>query len=370
MHWKAWEQLSKPKSEGGIGFKDIEAFNLALFGKQLWRLLTKEDTLMAKVFKGRYFSKSDPLNAPLGSKPSFAWKSIHAVQELMKQGTRAVIGGGGTIDIWRTNWVGSKPASALLRTKKLSPLQHGITSSLVKVKDLIDESGWEWRKDIIRSIFLEEDQRRIEELRPGGRGIKDNYTWDYTNTGLYSVKSGYWVITHVLSQRKQPQEITQPSLNPIFQKIWQTPTSPKVQHFLWRCLSNCLSVAGNLAYRHLTKEAACHRCPASTETVNHLLFQCTFARLLWAISPVPAPPNGEWSDSLYSNLFWVLNLEKERPQMRQAATLVPWLLWRLWKNRNELVFQGTEYNAEEVLTKASEDSEEWSMREGASIRNT
>lgn len=103
MHWKAWEQLSDPKSEGGIGFKDIEAFNIALVGKQLWRMLTRKDTLMAKVFKGRYFSKSDPLNAPLGSRPSFAWKSIHAAQEMLKQGTRAVVGDGKNIDIWRTN---------------------------------------------------------------------------------------------------------------------------------------------------------------------------------------------------------------------------------------------------------------------------
>ena len=127
-------------------------------------------------------------------------------------------------------------------------------------------------------------------------------------------------------------------------------------------LSNCLSVAGNMAYRHLFREASCVRCPDSRETVNHLLFKCCFARLVWAISPIPAYPEGEWTDSLYANLFWVLNLEVEIPKLGKIGNLVPWLLWRLWKSRNELMFKGKEYDAPEVLRRAMEDFEEWSTR--------
>ena len=110
LHWKAWEHLSRPKSEGSIGFKDIEAFNLALLGKQLWRMVTRKESLLARVYKSRYFSKSDPLNAPLGSRPSFAWKSIHAAQELLRQGTRAIVGNGASIEIWQHQCLDSKPA--------------------------------------------------------------------------------------------------------------------------------------------------------------------------------------------------------------------------------------------------------------------
>jgi hypothetical protein len=63
IHWVNWKKTYKAKSKGGIGFKDLRAFNEALLAKQGWRLTTNPDSLVAKIFKAKYYPNSDFLSA-------------------------------------------------------------------------------------------------------------------------------------------------------------------------------------------------------------------------------------------------------------------------------------------------------------------
>ncbi|XP_010474601.1 PREDICTED: uncharacterized protein LOC104754160 [Camelina sativa] len=362
MHWTAWEKLSKPKAVGGLGFRDIEDFNLALLGKQLWRMITHKDSLLARVYKSRYFKHSDPLSASLGNRPSFAWRSIHASQKIIKQGARAVIGNGASVNIWQHQWVEEKPSRGISRMKVIPPQFQRIASSVNSVQDLLLPSGKDWNETLLELLFEDADRVCIRGLRPGSATTKDVYAWDYSRSGHYSVKSGYWVATQVIKGKDQPQFVLQPSLDLLYQQIWKLDAPPKLHHFIWRCISNNLSVAGNLYHPHISREASCIRCPNARESTNHLLFTCPLSRLVWAISPIPAPPEGDWSNSIYANLFWVFNYHKELPSQENLSSLSPWILWRIWKNRNNLIFKGREYEAISLINKAKEDAEEWSQR--------
>jgi len=73
IHWMNWEKLSSPKIHGGMGFKDLSAFNLAMLGKQGWKFITEPDSLVALIFKAQYFPSGSYLTAEIRHNPCAWW---------------------------------------------------------------------------------------------------------------------------------------------------------------------------------------------------------------------------------------------------------------------------------------------------------
>ncbi|VFQ74389.1 unnamed protein product [Cuscuta campestris] len=105
IKWMSWKRLSIPKKFGGMGFKEIRNFNVAMLGKKGWRFLTKHVALVSRVFKARYFPKSSFLEASLRGTPSYCWRSIFKAQPLIKQGIRRRVGNGRDTLVWGSPWL-------------------------------------------------------------------------------------------------------------------------------------------------------------------------------------------------------------------------------------------------------------------------
>lgn len=86
-HWVRKEILYQRKLDGGIGLKNMQSFNMALLGKQGWRILMNPDSLLSRVLKKKYFPYCDFLSAPVKSNSSFVWKSIYSAMGILRRGT-------------------------------------------------------------------------------------------------------------------------------------------------------------------------------------------------------------------------------------------------------------------------------------------
>ena len=105
MAWIAWEKMCTLKTEGGMGFKDLKAFNLALLAKQGCRISQDSDSLAHRVLKAKYFLDSNFLEAQLGKNPSYTWISLVAARGVLHCGLRWNIGNGWKVKIWIDRWI-------------------------------------------------------------------------------------------------------------------------------------------------------------------------------------------------------------------------------------------------------------------------
>lgn len=100
INWMSWERLSINKMNGGLGFKNLRAFNNAMLGKRAWKFMTDPNIIVTRLFKAKYFSKCDFLDSRCGHNPSYVWRSIWGARNVVKAGYKWSIGSGLNIPFW------------------------------------------------------------------------------------------------------------------------------------------------------------------------------------------------------------------------------------------------------------------------------
>lgn len=76
INWMWWEKMAIRKEFGGMGFRSLDAFNLAMIEKQGWRLISYPEAMISIIFKAKNFLRNSFLDSNLGHNSSFAWRSI------------------------------------------------------------------------------------------------------------------------------------------------------------------------------------------------------------------------------------------------------------------------------------------------------
>lgn len=144
-----------------MGFRDLLSFNLAMLGKQIWRIIQFPDSLLSRVFKAKYFPNCDVLDAKPKSSSSFTWKSIFSAMTLVQQGVRWRVGSGQNNNIWSDNWLprefGFRPFTPDLYD--FGPLY---------VSSLIDQSCGSWDVNVVSELFWDEDKETILRIPLAG----------------------------------------------------------------------------------------------------------------------------------------------------------------------------------------------------------
>lgn len=102
-----------------------------------------------------------------------------------------------------------------------------------------------------------------------------------------------------------------PFVNGLKEEIWKLKAPLKIRTFLWKAISSAIPVVDLIMARGIRIDDRCQTCGLTGESVNHVIFICTVARQIWAMSGVPSPAGGHDPDSLFTNVSYLLSVTRK-----------------------------------------------------------
>ncbi|CAN1332541.1 Putative ribonuclease H protein At1g65750 [Linum perenne] len=218
LSWMRWERLCVRKEFGGMGFRDLHGFNLAMLGKS------------------RYFPGGDFLSAPKGYGPSPIWQSIWATQ---------------------------------VETPRDDELRG------LRVCDLFIPGLREWDVELVRTLFNDRDASSILSIPLRAHSDQDTRIWHFSRKGDYTVRSCY----RLIMERLAPRDYLH-TPGP-WRKIWDIDAPPRLRCFAWRIGQEVLPTRMALHNRHISVPSTCGICSQALEHSWHLFLRCPFASRCW-----------------------------------------------------------------------------------------
>ncbi|WJX28566.1 hypothetical protein P8452_17266 [Trifolium repens] len=322
IKWLAWDKLACPKEEGGLGFRDFQSFNMAMVAKQGWNLMSNPSSLVARVYKARYFPQTSLLDSNLGNNPSFAWRSIWRARQVLINGCRWQIGDGKNIKIMHEPWLRDK------QERCVSGPQHQDVYDLL-VHHLLLPNNKRWDVAKINSLFSSTVARDILAVPLLEYVQEDKLIWGEENNGVYSVRSGY---KKIMKDRCLGYG---PRVREGWGSIWKLQTPPKAKHLIWRICKECLPTRTRLRNRLVQCPVECPLCLNHDEDDWHLFFTCEGVKEAWSVMEL-----SHVIDSRLHNFNNIRDLLFDvcRREAGVIASRAAVLIWFIWQVRNNKVW--------------------------------
>ncbi|XP_062005868.1 uncharacterized protein LOC133723047 [Rosa rugosa] len=305
IHWRSWEKLCLTKQEGA-GCTRQDTFHIAPFGRQ--NLETHHLSLGEALYKE---------------------------DKVLKAGIQWKIGDGTQVDIWNDKWI---PLSAP------TPIVRPSNTTFNKVADLIDASSRQWKSTLVYSLFPNHIAERILCIPLGRNPSPDRLIWSPEKKGYYSVKSAYWIARMDVMQNVLVSPSAGDPYKELWKHIWNARVPGKVSICVWRACNNLIATRDRLVTKGYTGEVHCLLCPHGIEDVYHLFCTCPIASTILAAPPFNLQNDRSSGCSLKD---WLL--EKALTLSGEVFAKLMIVLWALWKNRNNLLWQGTQQTAQDLL---------------------
>lgn len=352
LAWVSWEVICKSWREGGLGVKDLGAFNKVLLGKWVWRFLTNKNSLWAKVVKSRFgeivWSRMGERLEGRRTRRRGWWKSVVEVVE-GREGKwfwdylEVRLGNGEASSFWDGWWSGDQALKEVFpRLYQLSLKKEGTVAEMGSWEGGIWRWKLDWRRDL-REWEKEGETNLLNFLSNFvlREDLPDRWRWRGRSGDSYTVKEAYKAIKNCnynIAQSQVPLER--------FDSLWKTRAPHKAQLTAWRLLRDRLPSKDNLLKRGAIPQAEidCCCCKREVESALHFFFRCPNvvglwnAIIEWTGTSWASPSEVNCHRLCFASLLGYGKMEK------RLGGLWICVIWVLWKWRNAVLFDEKEWD--------------------------
>jgi ribonuclease HI len=229
-----------------------------------------------------------------------------------------------------------------------SPQEQGVYN--ITVHDLMRPNEKMWDKEKVESLFTAHIAKSILNVPLFSIIEEDKLVWAGNTHGDYSVKSGYNLMLN-FSGRFQSL-----ACNGNWNCLWKIHAPPKAKHLLWRICRGCLPTRTRLQDRCVSCPLSCPLCDHNNEDDWHVVFGCEVSvqsRQTVGLQQFLLP----WLQPSRDLCEIILDIcaSDDKYAAGQFATLV----WVLWSNRNNSIWNDTKEQGIVLGHKARHIWEEW-----------
>jgi hypothetical protein len=279
INWVKWDKICREKEDGGLGIKNLKAFNLALLGKWKWRIQSEKNSLWVRVLASKYGESNGRINRD-GSQGSTWWKDINNIErgvwgfklDWFSEKLSRHLGNGSDTLFWLDPWDEGRTLK-----ERFTNLFVLAENKDISVRNMIygDEESRQSRLSWSTVLSEGEKQLELEIIEKIQRVLlkeneQDMWIWSKNS---YSVKEAYKLLLAEYETEDSRDQLI----------AWNELVPLKVSVLVWKLLQNKIPTKDNLVKRGILSESqtSCSFGRGKEETVSHVFFECTTVTEVW-----------------------------------------------------------------------------------------
>ena len=323
----SWSDICKPKTEGGLGIRRLEEFEMVFRLKRVWLFFSSSGSLWVPWLKSNRFR--DRSIWLINDAPRFS-KTVRSMLDLRQQlhtYLRCSVGDGKTALFWYDYWTELGPLHLLFGTSGPSDLRIPFDATVSQAV-----RNGHWNLPPAHSENAETLQVILSTLDvPTDEKGSDVYLWRIQLGGFAGS----------FSSRVTWERLRNPSPRvPWHSVVWFKEEVPRCSFITWTAVLKRLPTRDRLISWGLSLPPGCVLCSVADESHSHIFFECSFATAVWnrfCGRYLASPPSSVAAVVDRCQLL-------QGPHATRAVVVFKLLnqviIYNLWRERNARIFKG------------------------------